>query len=133
MINLTKNCVNIFPCVETSYDESENQTECLKVNNDPAFPSLEPKYQTCLSQSAANYDESGTVPAKDNIITIKSDNKSQSQVNHGIVKEDLMTGTKKMKECIMVVIVVALLQIKKATIFPIETEKNKKEKDRQKE
>ena len=39
--------VDILPCVEISREESENQTECLKVTND----------QTCLSQCAADYNE----------------------------------------------------------------------------
>ena len=134
MINLTKDCVDILPCVETSWEKSENQTECLNVTND----------QTCLSQSAANYDEihsqtglkeeSGTTPDKDNIITIKSNYsqtipnsyKSLSQANHEISNEDLGTGTKKMKEYIIIIIIIALLQIKKAIIFQTETEKNEK-------
>ena len=39
-----KDDANIPPCVETSCEKSENQTECLKVVNDPSFPNLEPKY-----------------------------------------------------------------------------------------
>ena len=78
-----KNCVNIIPCVETSQKESETyQTKCLKVTNDPAQSSLKPTDQTCLPTDTRNHGEidsqtglekeSGTVPEKDNIITIDS-------------------------------------------------------------
>ena len=55
-----------------------------KFTNDPARSNLEPTDQTCLSQNASNHNEinsqtglekeSGTVPDKDNIITIESSN-----------------------------------------------------------
>ena len=90
MGDLTKNCVNILPCVETSQTESENQTKCLKATNDPACSSLEPTDQTCLSQNASNHDEihsqtelkeeSGAVPDKDNIITIESSDDCLSEI-----------------------------------------------------
>ena len=41
IFKLTKNCVNIIPCIETSQKESETyQTKCLKVTNVPAHSSL---------------------------------------------------------------------------------------------
>ena len=56
MINLTKNCVNILPCVETSQKERETyKTRCMKVTIDPAPSSLKPIDQTCLPTNASNH------------------------------------------------------------------------------
>ena len=52
--------------------------------------------------------------------TIPNSPESLSQANHGI------SNVK--KEYIIIIIIIALLQIKKAIIFPTETEKMKKKK-----
>ena len=63
---------------------------------------------------------------------ISNDSESLSQANHGISNEGLgtqrkdATGTKKMKEYIIIVIIIALLQIKKTITFPAETSEERK-------
>ena len=63
---------------------------------------------------------------------ISNDSESLSQEYHGISNEDLgtqrknATGTKKMKEYIIIVIIIALLQIKKTITFPAETTEERK-------
>ena len=69
MVDLTKNCVNILPCVETSQKKSETyQTKCLKVtclenDRESAATCIKVKSldsQTCLRQEGQQEMESGT-------------------------------------------------------------------------